>query len=193
MQYVKNILIFLIVITLGDTYVGKTSTLDSSSFCYSGKDCNYYGRLYYWSAAIDSTALEEKDVQCGYGVSCTTLPSRVQGLCPEGWHLPSKAEFETLISNVGGESVAGQKLKSATDDWVANKGTDNYRFTALPAGTVNGSLNSGEFGRTAIFWTTTENGANNAYFLHLSSSRQSSAFISNSKIFAASIRCVWDN
>ncbi|MGM9985270.1 MAG: fibrobacter succinogenes major paralogous domain-containing protein, partial [Fibrobacter intestinalis] len=62
------------------------------SYCYDNEatNCQKYGRLYTWAAAMQA--------------------------CPEGWHLPSEAEWETLITAVGGEDVAGLKLKS-TSGW----------------------------------------------------------------------------
>ncbi|MEE3325427.1 MAG: FISUMP domain-containing protein [Methanosphaera sp.] len=52
-------------------------------------------------------------------------------LFPKGWHLPSLAEFNTLVNFIG--SNAGKKLKSSKDDWIY-RGTDDYGFNALPAG-----------------------------------------------------------
>ncbi|MBR2020944.1 MAG: hypothetical protein IJ939_00775, partial [Clostridia bacterium] len=61
-----------------------------SSFCYkdSAEFCEKYGRLYTWDAVVD--------------------------VCPDGWHLPSKAEWETLITAVGGRATAGKMLKSTS-------------------------------------------------------------------------------
>lgn len=77
----------------------------------------------------------------------------------EGWHLPSVAEYETLASNVGSMSNAGTKLKS-TYGWDPDTyaGTDDYGFCALPAGYTtnpNPSTSFNEFGKEAIFWTST--------------------------------------
>lgn len=72
----------------------------------------------------------------------------------EGWHLPSKAEWETLAAYVGGASVAGIKLKSTTG-WNDNtNGTDDFGFTALPVGNVvDGALQDN--GKLATFWIPT--------------------------------------
>lgn len=77
-----------------------------SSFCYkdSVEFCEKYGRLYTWDAVVD--------------------------VCPDGWHLPSKAEWETLITAVGGQATAGKMLKSTS----GGKGSDAFGFSALPAG-----------------------------------------------------------
>lgn len=60
-----------------------------------------------------------------------------RGLCPDGWHIPSKAEWNELIHYLGGDSIAGGKLKEAgTAYWDSpNSGATNISgFTALPAG-----------------------------------------------------------
>jgi uncharacterized protein (TIGR02145 family) len=79
-----------------------------------------YGRLYTWYTVIDS-----------------------RNICPTGWHVPSDAEWETLKSNFGIDSIAGGKFKeSGTTHWLApNSGATNETgFTALPGGyrTFNG-------------------------------------------------------
>lgn len=67
------------------------------SYCYGNDptNCEKYDRLYTWSAAMDSAAVfGDGGKGCGYGVKCTpTYP--VRGACPEGWHLPSNAEWDT--------------------------------------------------------------------------------------------------
>lgn len=114
----------------------ETPSLKGNSLCYDDEEenCDKYGRLYTWAAAIDSVKLyKDKSLKCGYGKACS-LPSKVQGICPEGWHLPSYDEWDTLIDSVGGRDRAGMVLKSRSD-WSENKGTDTYGFSALPAGT----------------------------------------------------------
>ena len=81
-----------------------------NSYCYDDKasNCSKYGRLYTWAAAITA--------------------------CPTGWHLPTKAEFETLFTAVGGQSTAGKMLKSTSGWNSSGNGSDDYSFSALPAG-----------------------------------------------------------
>jgi len=84
-----------------------------------------YGVLYNWPAAMAGSA------------SSTANPSGIQGVCPAGWHLPSDAEWTQLTDNLGGESVAGGKLKeTGTTHWnIPNEGATNETgFTALPGG-----------------------------------------------------------
>ena len=74
----------------------KTEGLDSSSFCLNNdpKECETRGRLYLWSAAIDSTTFESNDIFCGNGEAPCKFDEPVKGVCPEGWHLPSATELE---------------------------------------------------------------------------------------------------
>lgn len=113
------------------------------SYCYEDKisNCDKYGRLYTWDAAITA--------------------------CPSGWHLPSHAEWETLVTAVGGESGAGTKLKS-TSGWLKDgNGSDSFGFSALPAGERNLSpAGSGPeaytpVGHIACFWSSTDKGRHN--------------------------------
>jgi uncharacterized protein (TIGR02145 family) len=83
------------------------------------------------------------------------------------YHLPTKAEFDTLAETIGGASTAGEKLKS-TYGWNDDgDGTDDYGFTALPAGYYDGVLH--DFGNYAHFWTYTETSSSYAYYIFLRS------------------------
>lgn len=86
---------------------------------------NTYGVLYNWTAAMDSSD------------SSGTNPSGVQGVCPPGWHMPSQSEWNELINYLGGETLAGGKLKESNNNhWQSpNTGATNIsNFTALPGG-----------------------------------------------------------
>ncbi len=136
----------------------------AKSYCYSNSsaNCDKYGRLYLWSAAMDSAGVFTTTGKgCGYGVTCS--PSgMVRGVCPEGWHLPSNSDWNTLWTAVGGTSTAGTKLKS-TSGWNSNgNGEDSYGFSVLPAGYY---FNGGYYtaGRDGYFWSSTENTSGYAY------------------------------
>ncbi len=142
-------------------YQQPTEDLDSSSFCYNEtvEDCDKYGRYYLWSAAMDSAGYFTNDgLGCGNGVYCEpTYP--VQGLCPDGWHLPSETEAEILLEYTLSKSDGGHSLK-ATDGWVI-PGTDEYGFNALASGIWypgDEAYTQGTYGEgwNAEFWTSTE-------------------------------------
>lgn len=70
-----------------------------------------------------------------------------------GWHLPTRNEWNTLATNVGGSNVAGTKLKS-TSGWDEDgNGTDDFGFTVLPVGREFAV--SLLLGRRGFFWTNT--------------------------------------
>ncbi|MGM9984847.1 MAG: FISUMP domain-containing protein [Fibrobacter intestinalis] len=118
---------------LNYAYLQPTSEEDSSSFCYNDEpdSCAKYGRLYLWSAAMDSAGVfGDGGEGCGYDVTCSAKEP-VRGICPEGWHLPSDAEWETLFTAVGGVDLAGTKLKSKSG-WYSGNGTDDYGFSCCP-------------------------------------------------------------
>jgi uncharacterized protein (TIGR02145 family) len=132
-----------------------------SSYCFndSAKYCSKYGRLYTWAAAMDSAGVwSENGKGCGYQKTCTpTYP--VQGACPSGWHLPTKAEYDTLFAAIGGSETAGEKLKSTSGWSEGGNGTDDYSFSASPAGYrfINGIYPIySEIGYLGVLWTSTE-------------------------------------
>ncbi|SHK42745.1 major paralogous domain-containing protein [Fibrobacter intestinalis] len=160
----------------------------AQSYCYnnSADSCAKYGRLYLWSAAMDSAAVFGG---CGYGSTCGagSATTEVRGVCPAGWHLPSRAEFETLFAAVGGQDVAGTVLKS-TSGWMEDgNGTDVYGFSALPAGYYNDG-NFFNVGSNATFWSATEGSSNYAYAWYLSAG---SAYLNGlNKGNGSAVRCL---
>lgn len=138
-----------------------TRSLLEHSWCYDDKEenCAVFGRLYTWAAAIDSVALYDggKGVDCGFLKTCK-LPTKVQGICPGGWHLPTIAEWDTLFAEVGGRSIAGKVLKSQTGWYskgIGGNGSDSYHFSALPAGIAEGNGDYSDDGKNAFFWCST--------------------------------------
>ena len=180
----------------------KTRILRYHSWCYDDveENCDVSGRLYSWASAIDSAKLyAEKSIVCGYGKNCP-LPDTVYGICPPGWHLPSKAEFETLFKYVGGirdEEYtyrwhgAGIKLKSASGWYKNGNGTDDFGFSALPAGTRGYYSHSG-VGRVAAFWYASESSLSNANFMKLEVQYtiEDANLYSSAKNEGRSVRCL---
>ena len=132
---------------LNYAYLQPTSTLDSSSWCYDNDpaNCETYGRLYLWSAAVDSAALFSEDGRgFGYdGIDCEfdkdlhvlcDIKGVTRGACPSGWHLPNYDEWEELFK-WGNYSNGHLKSRYNWDDSLA--GTDDYGFEALPSGYVD--------------------------------------------------------
>ena len=164
-----------------------------NSYCYhdSTENCTKYGRLYTWAAAMDSVGKWSSNSKgCGNHTTCSpTYP--VQGVCPEGWHLPSKAEFETLFSEVGGNSTAGPMLKSTTDWKFSGNGTDTYAFSALPAG-ARYYKGDNDKGYRAHFWSSTEDSSGTAYLMTLGYSNVDGILRIYVKNYGLSVRCLKD-
>jgi len=107
-----------------------------NSWCYGGdnSNCDKYGRLYDWNTA--------------------------KTVCPTGWKLPSREDWNRLVATAGGKEIAGKRLKSKSG-WNENgNGTDNYGFSALPGGYryPDGSLSINSAGNYGYWWTATEGG-----------------------------------
>ena len=160
-------------VTIGDqTWMAENLNYNTeNSWCGGGSemtegDCSVYGRLYTYDAA--------------------------KAACPEGWHLPTKAEFETLITSAGGSSAAGKALKSSSGWKNSGNGTIDFAFSALPAGLrdVDGSFyNEGCY---AYFWSSTENDSGYAYFMYLRSGHDGANLFGVGKYNGYSVRCFKD-
>lgn len=152
--------------------------------------CEKYGRLYRWSAAMDSAAVFSQNGKgCGYGVTCDAIHP-VHGVCPAGWHLPSRTEWRTLYSSVDSlvEDSVGIALKS-TSGWRDNtNGTDRFGFGAYPYNEVDypGNTNYVEF------WSASEIGSEKVYRFNLSYVSQDLRELEGLKKSWNSVRCVKD-
>jgi len=194
---------------LNYAYNEPTSRLDSSSVCYNNDAhfCVHYGRLYLWSAAMDSAAVfSTAGKGCGYGKTCasagdstgssSTSAILVRGVCPEGWHLPNDDEWNTLFTAVGGTSVAGTKLKSLSGWRRSGEGTNAFGFSALPAGYSTSTSDLDHFhdvGDGAIFWSSSENDSISAYYVGFAYSHERAIARNVRKCYALSVRCLRDS
>lgn len=79
----------------------------------------------------------------------------------KGWHLPTIVEWDFLAANAGGREVCGTKLKAASGWDDDGNGTDDFGFSALPAGYYLGSFSN--LGSGAYFWMATEDSSSYAY------------------------------
>jgi len=174
----------------------KTPSLMGKNWCYANKaeNCAVTGRLYTWTAAIDSVKLAtdaDNPQDCGSGKECT-LPDTVQGICPPGWHLPEKKEWDTLLTKVGGEATALKVLKSQTGWFRQGNGSDDVGFSALPAGDRIDNGNFFDIGKLAGFWSASETDYNYAKALNLGYCSNYAALGYYNKSFGFSVRCLKD-
>ncbi len=150
-------------------------------YCYNNDTslCNIYGGLYTWNELMNYRTSEGN-----------------QGICPDGWHIPSKAEWETLIMSLGGNNYTGGRLKEVgTDHWsepniIFEPGTE---FNALPSGYYDPSGLGSFLGlsyQTYISSSTTE--TNISFSVLLQNSETTITIVGNSRTAAFSVRCIKD-
>ena len=110
----------------------------------------------YFKKTTRSAINDFRSAVTGLGVFGGNASQPDAEICPEGWHVPSDDEWQTLITFLGGESIAGKKLKeSGSAHWNSpNTATNESGFTALPGGICHGTLCWG-MGDQASFWTST--------------------------------------
>ena len=185
----------------------KTEGLKGNVKCYGDNDdhCKVAGRLYTWAAAMDSLGLFNKYGQgCGNGAWCWPIYP-VQGVCPDGWHLPSKNEWKTLRTAVSGGDDLYDSLLISLVGWEKNNGTDIVGFSALPAGFYNSEKKKFDgVGERAHFWSASEYSydasiarvkpKDNAYNMYLGSTHMKSSgwasLTDGLKANFYSVRCV---
>ena len=179
---------------------GGTIISNSTPYRYypNGDEANVstYGYLYNWPATMNSLG------------SSPSNPSGIQGVCPDGWHLPSVEEWTQLTDYVSAQpayhcnadSTYIAKALASTSGWVTFSGAcyvgDNPSannatgFSAVPAGEHNaGSLN---FGYGVRLWSATEASSTNAYFLYMYYVQQSVFSLNSDKSHGYSVRCLRD-
>ena len=186
--------------------------LDSTSFCYDNDpaNCVKYGRLYTWSAAIDSVRLNsgKNPVVCGYGAEDCDLPEVVKGICPDGWRLPTADETLALRRT----DASALKVDDSTSYYVAkteidslewhvynnNFGTNRSGFSALPSGRATFDQKEDETWNwnyktlhdTMFVWTSTQFNKARAKSLDLGYNSGSAFTGIHDKYDALAVRCV---
>jgi uncharacterized protein (TIGR02145 family) len=136
------------------------------SFCPDGdkRNCSKYGRLYTWDAA--------------------------RSACPEGWRLPDSTDFAALMEHAGGPTAAGKALKATSGWFKKGNGSDDFGFSALPAGYRQGSGKFDGIGGYAHFWSASETPDDLALYLFLDFSAPAARLSEFGKDEARSVRCV---
>jgi uncharacterized protein (TIGR02145 family) len=160
----------------------KWLNLSTGAYCwYNNSETIYknaFGALYNWYAVQDS-----------------------RNICPTGWHVPSTAEWTTLTSYLGGESVSGGKLKeTGTTHWQSpnTSATNETGFTALPGGSRFYEMNSGielfdGFGSYGYWWSVTGYSSAFAWYRSISYNSGNAVTYDEWKSDGFSVRCLKDN
>lgn len=174
----------------------------AKSFCYEDKssNCESFGRLYTWAAAMDSAAEFSSNGKesssgrgCGGGKQCFVFGT-IRGVCPEGWHLPHPTELEKFFEAVGGKDDAGVKLKS-TSGWVGGEtenGKDSYGFNVLPSGSRSEKGSYQDSAYYGSLWTSNESADWYAESWYFKNANDYVVTGTSEKSSARSVRCVED-
>jgi len=154
-------------------YAGDNKNKIGESYENNPENDKKYGRLYDWETA--------------------------KNICPKGWHLPTKEEWQTLINFAGGNDIAGKKLKAVSgwngsiDSNIPCDGTDEFGFSALPGGLFN--HNDGGFinlGYKGVWWSSTEINSDEVYSKGIDNSGNYVFQGTEKKTYKLPIRCIED-
>jgi uncharacterized protein (TIGR02145 family) len=169
-------------LNVGNMVVDTTSQASNGiieKYCYENNpsDCNIYGGLYQW----------------GEMMQYDTMPGS-QGICPNGWHIPDNNDWNLLMNFLGGDSIAGGKMKEqGTAHWASpnTDATNESGFTALPGGYryYSGTLFLTDY---AIFWSSSQSSLTDAWFRQLYFNYRNVYKHTVTKTNGFSIRCIKD-
>jgi uncharacterized protein (TIGR02145 family) len=157
-----------------DSLQNSTNNGTIEKYCYSNfsPNCDTYGGLYQWNEAMQYS----------------TTPG-ARGICPEGWHIPTYTEFQTLNTSVG---ASGNALKAIGQGSDGGAGTNTSGFSALLAGYRGGDGGFNLLTLNTHFWGSTEYDATNASIMGLVYSDNLIYLHGYYKDHGFSVRCLKD-
>ena len=181
----------------GTAIASGTTSSTTTAYYYPLQGDFTYGYLYNWKAVMRNSSNSQSN------------PSGVQGVCPNGWHVPSDAEWDELQNYVSsqsyylcnGDNNNVAKALAAKTGWVSSTGTctvgniqvsnNATGFSALPAGhNYGGSYTN--YGTAATFWSSTEAGSANTFDRSVDYSNAVFTRSNHPKGYGFSVRCLRD-
>jgi uncharacterized protein (TIGR02145 family) len=167
-------------ITDGDDWANLSDNNTDDAYCfYNNTNDPDYGALYTYAAAIGDNWLRDNNAN--------------QGICPDGWHIASDAEWTTLENNCGG---GGGAKETGTVHWNSpnTNATNSSGFTALPTGsradTTDGAFGSrGDYG---LWWTATEYDSSSSHIRRMDYDNGQMHHFVATKSRGFSVRCLQD-
>ena len=179
----------------------------TGSKCYDNleNNCDKYGRLYDWSTAMNLPST------CNSSTCASQVQAKHRGICPEGWHIPTNAEWNELYHYANGtldgstnlssnyySPTAGKHLK-AKEGWTNCSASgssysclDTHGFAALPGGLGLSDGYFGNAGSNGRWWSSTEYSANSAYSRYMYYDLEGANWNISNKSYLLSVRCVED-
>ena len=156
------------------------AALTTGAWCWYNNDPlngAIYGKLYNWYAVNDA-----------------------RGLAPQGWHIPTDAEWTTLDNLLGGYLVAGGKMKTTgTTIWTTpnTSATNESGFAGLPGGYRRNNGSFYEVGSFGYWWSATEDDSTNVWYawyryLYYNDGYLIRSNFKKGKLYGFSVRCLRD-
>ncbi len=156
-------------------FVNSTDNGTIEKYCYNNleSNCATYGGMYQWNEAM----------------AYSTTPG-TQGICPSGWHIPTKAELQTLSTTVSNNS---NNLKAVGQGSGAGAGNNTSGFSQLMGGWMDrtdGSFHA--LGAEGSVWSSTQNDGYNSWIMYLDASDTVVYIDYYGKSYAWGVRCLHD-
>ncbi len=141
-------------------------------YCYDDDTlkCNSFGALYQWNEVMQYS-----------------IDPGVQGICPNGWHIPTREDYEILIEAAGFD---GNSLKAVGQGSGNGAGTNTTGFSAKLAGRRYSVGDFGSLGQLGVFWTSTQYSDFYGIYMHMYNSGKIAGIPDLSKKYGFSVRCV---
>jgi len=164
------------------TSISAWQTLTTGAWCYYNNESIHgttYGKLYNWYAVA--------------GIHDVHPDTPNKTLAPKGYHIPTDTEWTTLISFLGGESVAGGKMKSIDTSWLSPNvdATNSSSFTGLPGGQRNSIGTFYNIKMDSFWWSATDN-VPLAWMRHLHFNNGTATRGVDGKKYGFYVRCLRD-
>jgi len=180
-------------LNIGTMINGSEDMIDNEiieKYCFDDDpiNCEIYGGLYQWNEMMEYVS-----------------DTAVQGICPQGWHVPTDNEWKILEGTVDsqypvGDTIwnyalwrgydAGEKLKSTTDWYFGGNGTNDFGFTALPGGYCKYDGNFYYLTIDAQFWSSSKNISSSAFHRRLNYLYDEVYRHSGITVYGFSVRCL---
>jgi len=160
--------------------ISSTNNGQVEKYCYNNNptNCNVYGGLYQWDEMMQYSIIEG-----------------VQGVCPNGWHVPTDTEWTTITTYLSGTSVAGGKMKeTGTAHWnLPNTGATNESgFTGLPGALRSSGGSFVYLGNNGYWWSSSEYLGSQAWLRQLYYDNEQVIRSNYDKTNGFSVRCLKD-